>query len=72
MFPFPGDLPDSGIEPAVPALQADSLPLSHLESPNMMLYITYTEFFLIKKEQYYYPHTIRFLLLTLIHPAGES
>ena len=24
-FPFPGDLPDSGIEPMSPALQADSL-----------------------------------------------
>ena len=28
-FPPPGGLPDSGIEPASPALQADSLPLSH-------------------------------------------
>ena len=31
-FPFPGDLPDPGIKPASPvspALQADSLPLSH-------------------------------------------
>ena len=25
-FPFPGDLPDSGIEPRSPALQADFLP----------------------------------------------
>ena len=25
-FPSPGDLPDSGIEPESPALQADSLP----------------------------------------------
>ena len=25
-FPFPEDLPDSGIEPGSPALQADSLP----------------------------------------------
>ena len=25
-FPFPGDLPDPGIEPGSPALQADSLP----------------------------------------------
>ena len=32
-FPPPGDLPDSGIEPASPALQADSLPLNHLGSP---------------------------------------
>ena len=35
-IPPPGDLPDPGIEPASPespALQADSLPLSHQESP---------------------------------------
>ena len=25
-FPFPGDLPDPGIEPGSPSLQADSLP----------------------------------------------
>ena len=28
----PGDLPDPGIEPTSPALQADSLPLNHQES----------------------------------------
>ena len=28
-FPSPGGLPDRGIEPASPALQLDSLPLSH-------------------------------------------
>jgi len=35
-FPSPGCLPDPGIKPAsptCPALQVDSLPLSHLESP---------------------------------------
>ena len=26
LFPFPGDLPDPGIEPQSPALQADALP----------------------------------------------
>ena len=36
-FPSPGDLPDPGIEPASLALQADSLPLSHPGSPNMVL-----------------------------------
>ena len=30
-FAFPGDLPNPGIEPASPALQANSLPLSHWE-----------------------------------------
>ena len=36
-LPTPGDLPSPGIEPtysASPALQADSLPLSHRGSPN--------------------------------------
>ena len=40
-FPPPGDLPDPGIEPrspVSPALQADSLPLSHLGSPSIYLY----------------------------------
>ena len=32
----PGDLPDPGIEPASPALQADSLPLSHLGNHKAM------------------------------------
>ena len=32
-FPPPGDLPHSGVEPWSPALQADSLLLSHLGSP---------------------------------------
>ena len=33
-FPSPGDLPDSGVEPMSPALQVDSLPLSHLGMPS--------------------------------------
>jgi len=32
-FPSPGDLPDSGIKPGSPALQAEALPLSHQGSP---------------------------------------
>ena len=31
-FPSPGDLPDPGMELEAPALQVDSLPLSHLRS----------------------------------------
>ena len=34
-FPSPEDLPDPGIKPASPALQADSLPLSHPRSPSV-------------------------------------
>ena len=33
-FPSPGDLPDSGIESISPALEVDSLLLSHLRRPN--------------------------------------
>ena len=35
--PPPGDLPNPGIEPVSPALQADSLPLHHLGSPSRVL-----------------------------------
>ena len=34
-FPSPGDLPDPGMEPGSPALQAGSLPLSHQGSYKM-------------------------------------
>ena len=34
-FPSPGDLPDTGIKPRSPALQAEALPLSHQGSPYM-------------------------------------
>ena len=40
-FPSPGDLPNPGVEPRSPALQADSLPLSYLGStmwPGASLY----------------------------------
>ena len=33
-FPSPGDLPDSGIEPRSPALQADVLPSKPSGKPN--------------------------------------
>ena len=33
--PPPGHLPNPGIEPRSPALQADSLPLSHMGSPSL-------------------------------------
>ena len=36
-FPSPGDLPNRGIRPKSPALQADSLPLSHQGSPILSL-----------------------------------
>ena len=39
-FPSPGDLPNSGIEPRSPALQADCLPS---EPPGKPHYIQYPE-----------------------------
>ena len=38
-FPFPGDLPNPGIEPRSPILWADSLPLSHQGSLYNIKYI---------------------------------
>ena len=39
-YPPPGDLPNAGVKPRSPALQSDSLPLSHQGSPiNLQLYI---------------------------------
>ena len=35
-FPSPGNLPNTGIKPESPACQVDSLPLSHLGSPNLL------------------------------------
>ena len=39
-FPPPGGLPDTGIEPVSPEMLADSLPLSRLESPGVLLSLT--------------------------------
>ena len=38
-FPSPGDLPNSGIKSVSPALQAHSLPLSHLGRPSISQYL---------------------------------
>ena len=38
-FPSPGDLPDPGVEPKSPALQADSLLLTLEGSPYMCVYM---------------------------------
>ena len=47
LFPSPGYLPDSWVEPESPALQADSLPTEPSGKP----YITISFFFLIDKQQ---------------------
>ena len=43
--PPPGDFPDSGIEPVSPALQADSVPLSHQGSPKTSIHLLNLLFF---------------------------
>ena len=71
-FPPPGDLPDSGIEPvsfAAPALQADSLSLSHRETRgichpflNSFFYILCCPTFFIHLEMLEGPWLLRALL----------
>ena len=38
-FPSPGELPDPGIEPTSPALQAESLPVEPHRKPNLINYV---------------------------------
>ena len=40
-FPSPGDLPDPGIEPSSPELQADSLPSEPQEMPGVIYLVQY-------------------------------
>ena len=42
-FLSPGDIPNPGIKLRSPALQADSLPLSHQGSPKIWFTITFSE-----------------------------
>ena len=42
-FPSPGDLPDPGMEPGSPALQANSLPSEPPGKPNILLENTSTK-----------------------------
>ena len=55
--PVPQDLPDPGIESVSPALQADSLPLSHWGRPNLTLH---TQFFFqgLCFKIYFISHTV--------------
>ena len=45
-MPSPGDLPDPGIEPGSPTLQADSLPSEAPEKPQFLIWVCeiYLEF----------------------------
>ena len=48
-FPSPGDLPDPGIKPGSPALQADSYHLSHKRIPTSLWYEVIFSYSLEKK-----------------------
>ena len=45
-LPSPGDLPDPGIEPGSPALQADSLPTELSGKPYLTLNLIFVDYFL--------------------------
>ena len=51
-FPSPGDLPDPGIEPRSPALQADALP-SELPGKPHIIYIYNIHFQIFSLKRYY-------------------
>ena len=44
--PPPRDLPDAGIEPASPALETDSSPLSYMGSSFIIMYALYISVFI--------------------------
>ena len=52
-FPSPGDLPDPGIEPGSPALQADSSPPEPPGKPNFYLFTYAFKIYLILKNIYF-------------------
>ena len=45
-FPSPGDLPNPGIEPRSPALQADSLPTELQGKPSLAIYLKYSSVYM--------------------------
>ena len=71
-FPSPEDLPDPGIEPASPELQADSLPLSHQENPRALAvadipFFSFFLFFFVLPVYCYRPISLHPCAHTLSH-----
>ena len=62
-LPFlpPGDFPHPGIESGAPALQADSLPLSHLQNPGIK-YTPISSTFSMKKKNMKNLNIVSYLL----------
>ena len=61
LVPSPGDLPDTGLEPRSPALQADSLPSEPHLSLYMYYYITFLSTYYIFVHQHLDQHHPFFL-----------
>ena len=61
-FLLQADLPNPGIKPTSPALQARSLPLSHLGSPFIYLLLSLKNFQILlvqkKKKSYWFIHQL--------------
>ena len=56
LCPHPGDLPNPGIKltsPVSPALQGDSLPLSHLRSPVYKYMLIYIYIYIYRRRQWH-------------------
>ena len=67
-FLFPGDLPNPGIKPRPPALQADSLPTEPPGKPFCVYRVTYSEYFLQVKIIKYVTFCIWLISLSTVFP----
>ena len=70
--PPPGDIPHPGIKPTSPAWQADSLPLSHQESPMIPLTHPLWSSTIKKKKKQYYLDTCLLYSLNAAAAAAKS
>ena len=71
-FSSPGDIPHPGIKPTSPAWQADSLPLSHQESPMIPLTHPLWSSTIKKKKKQYYLDTCLLYSLNAAAAAAKS
>ena len=61
-FPSAGDLPDPGVESMSPSLQVDSLPLSHLGSPSILLQLSFIILYLLDFSDHFQDFLIQSVL----------
>ena len=69
LFPSPRDLPYPGIKPTSSSLQVDSLPLSHLRSPNHIKSRVYFLFYSLEDFMQDYIYFLLGCWVELIHEA---